>query len=415
MEHLRLSELIRSVKDTLNDHLDPSYWVVAEISEIKINQKGHCYLELSESADDIVIARVRATIWSYTYRNISGWFEKITGRELAQGMKVLANAQVNFHELYGFSLNIKDIDASFTLGEKAKQRQLVIDRLVKDGVFDMNKQLDLPLVPQNISLISSETAAGYEDFMNQLESNGHRYRFNVNFYPAVMQGEQAARSIITALLQVHQEADSDLVMIVRGGGAQSDLDCFDEYELCAHIAQFPLPVITGIGHERDETVADLVAHTKIKTPTAAAEFLIQGLAQFEESLMEVFTDIGKTGRRLVQLEMDRATSMSNGLNQIVSRYLVQLRQTISSYQSNITSWTRQSLLTINRELTNLEQKIGLLNPVTILNRGYTLTYFEGRPLDNVSLNKGDSIITISKNHSIESTVIKQKGHAKNEL
>jgi len=280
MDHLSLLELNKLIQDTLKNNLEPSYWIVAEIGELKVNQKGHCYLELLQNEESKVIARVRATIWSNTYRNLSTWFQGITGQPLAEGMKILANIKISFHELYGFSLNIQDIDASYTIGEKEKIRQEVINQLVNDGVFEMNKELTLPLVPQKVAVISSPTAAGYGDFMQHIDENPYAYRVNTKLYEAIMQGSEAPASIIQALHNVNEIGVYDLVVLIRGGGSQLDLACFDNYELCSHLAQFPLPVLTGIGHERDDTIADMVAHTKLKTPTAVAEFILQGLAAF---------------------------------------------------------------------------------------------------------------------------------------
>jgi exodeoxyribonuclease VII large subunit len=277
MEHLSLYELNKKISEALANNLEPSYWVVAEIGQIQTNRKGHCYLELVEKEDDQIKAKTRATIWSYTYRNLSTWFEGITGQSLKAGMKILFNATIQYHEIYGFSLNIRDIDAQYTLGERAKKRQEIIERLREDGVFEMNKELRLPTVPQNIAVISSETAAGFGDFMDQIVGNDYGYEVEIELFNAVMQGEEAASSIIDAMHQVFENIGNyDLLVIIRGGGATLDLDCFDNYDLGSHVAQFPIPVITGIGHERDETITDMVAHTKMKTPTAVAEFIISG-------------------------------------------------------------------------------------------------------------------------------------------
>jgi len=267
MEHLSLATLNQIIKDTLNTTLEPSYWVVAEIAELRTNYSGHCYLEFIQKEEESgkILAKTRGTIWSYTYRTVSAWFQSITGEELRSGITVLANVQVQFHEVYGLSLNVKDIDPNFTLGERARKKQEIIKQLEEDGIFEMNKSLKLPLVPQRIAVISSETAAGYGDFMNQITHNDFGYKIETLLFPATMQGDKAPNAIINALLQVHNTMDKfDALIIIRGGGAQVDLDCFDHYELAAHIAQFPLPVFTGIGHERDETICDLVAHTSLK-------------------------------------------------------------------------------------------------------------------------------------------------------
>ncbi len=274
---LSLCELLGSVKMTLKNHLTPSFWVIAEISELKVNYSGHCYLELIEkdSGGESIKAKVRATIWSSAYRMIQAYFESATRSKLAAGMKVMVKASVEFHELYGLSLNITDIEPSYTVGEMALKKQEIINRLIAEGVFGMNKSLSLPDLPRRIAVVSSKTAAGFGDFMDQLLKNDFGYKFYVKLFPAAMQGAEAEQSIIAALDAVFEaESQFDLVVIIRGGGSQSDLNCFNSYWLACHICQFPLPILTGIGHEQDETIADLVANTRLKTPTAVAEFLI---------------------------------------------------------------------------------------------------------------------------------------------
>lgn len=284
---LILSELNGLVKKAVADSFTAPIWVIAEISELKTNKSGHCYLVLIEkdTNGDAILAQARATIWSYTFRMLRPYFESTTGQQLTEGLKVLVNVSVEFHELYGYSLNIRDIDPTYTLGDMARRRLEIIARLNADGVFDMNKGLELPLVPQRIAVISSPTAAGYGDFVDQLINNEHGYKFHLKLFPAVMQGIQAEASIIGALEQVFlYEGFFDAVAIIRGGGSQADLSCFDNYNLAYFITQFPLPVITGIGHEKDDSIIDLVAHTRLKTPTAVAGFLISSLAAFETNL-----------------------------------------------------------------------------------------------------------------------------------
>lgn len=312
MQELTLFELNLQIKKAL-EQLESSYWVIAEIGQIQVNQSGHCYLELVQKENTQVIAKARATIWAYTYRNISAWFERIAGSSLTVGMKILANAKVEFHEVYGLSLNIKDIDPSYTLGEREKARQEVIQQLEKDGVMEMNKGLTLPLVPQKIAIISAESAAGYGDFINQLKNNLYGYKIHRTLYQSVMQGPKASESIISALHQIHKSNEVDLVVIIRGGGSQLDLDCFDDYELCNHIAQFPLPVLTGIGHERDTTIADMVAHTQLKTPTAVAEFILQGFISFQTQIEDYFKTIRNITLEHLMVEKEKILSLQAGI------------------------------------------------------------------------------------------------------
>lgn len=286
---IKLSELNGLVRQLIAGAFPERLWIIAEISEMKMNRSGHCYLVLIEKDEeaDAVTAQARATIWSYTFRMLRPYFETTTGQTLMEGLKVLVQVSVEFHELYGYSLNIHDIDPTYTLGDLARRKAEIINRLTREGVFEMNKELDFPEVPQRIAVISSETAAGYLDFTNHLQNNQGGYVFYCKLFPAVMQGPQTEASVIQALEQIYQYEDFfDAVVIIRGGGSQFDLSCFDNYNIAYHVTQFPLPVITGIGHEKDNSVVDLVAHTRLKTPTAVAEFLIGTAAKFDLRLIE---------------------------------------------------------------------------------------------------------------------------------
>lgn len=280
-----LSELNAGIREVLADSFPDQLWVTAEIGELKVNRNGHCYLELIEKETDTdeILARSRATIWSWQFRFIQPFFETSTGQALQAGIKILASVSVEFHEVYGISLNIKDIDPTYTLGDLARKRREIIQRLTDDGIMDMNKELPFPELPQRIAIISSPTAAGFEDFVNQLQQNNNGFIFYLKLFPASMQGKDASQTIMDALDRIYQhESHFDVVVIIRGGGAQMDLLCFDDYELASHVAQFPLPVLTGIGHEKDESIVDLVAHQKLKTPTAVAEFLIARIQQLAD-------------------------------------------------------------------------------------------------------------------------------------
>jgi exodeoxyribonuclease VII large subunit len=287
---ITLTELNAQIKEVLQLSFPEQLWVIAEIGELKVNRGGHCYIELIEkkSTSDEITARSRATIWSWQYRFIQPYFETITGQTLQAGLKVMLSVSIEFHEVFGISLNIKDIDPNYTLGDMARKRQETINRLMEEGVFEMNKELELPEIPSRIAIVSSPTAAGYEDFMNQLHNNESGYRFYTHLFAATMQGADAALSIIAALDHIYQrENDFDAVVIIRGGGSQLDLACFDNYELALNITQFPLPVITGIGHEKDESICDMVAHTRMKTPTAVAQFFIGLMDEVAEELSEL--------------------------------------------------------------------------------------------------------------------------------
>jgi len=330
-QQLSLFELQRQVKSSLDDTFSMPVWVKAEISEMTVNRSGHCYLDLveTEAGTDSVIARCRATIWSYTFRMLKPYFETTTGQTFSEGLKVLLQAKIEYHEVFGFSLNIRDIDPVYTLGDLARQRREIIRRLQEDGVFEMNKDLELPLVPQRIAVISSPTAAGLQDFLDQLHNNPHQFVFYTKLFPAVMQGSEAPKSIMNALDLIYEYEDYfDAIVIIRGGGAQLDLACFDQYELAFTVAQFPLPVITGIGHDKDDTVIDMVAHTRMKTPTAVAEFLIAGALQFSQELNEL-------EKHFMDLITDQLDDHKNRLNDAADQLNLLVNQMIVSQQNRL--------------------------------------------------------------------------------
>jgi len=323
-QQLSLFDLQRQIKNCLDDAFALPVWVKAEISEMTTNRSGHCYLDLveTEAGTDTVIARCRATIWSYTFRMLKPYFETTTGQAFSQGLKILIQAKVEFHEVFGFSLNIRDIDPVYTLGDMARQRREIIRKLQEDGVFEMNKELELPMVPQRIAIISSPTAAGLQDFLDQLHNNPHKFVFYTKLFPAVMQGIEAPRSIMNALDFIYTyETLFDAVVIIRGGGAQIDLACFDNYELAFHVAQFPLPVITGIGHDKDDTVIDMVAHTRMKTPTAVAEFLISGALQFSQQINELENHFIELVNEQLEANHERLMDAADQLNLLVSQFV----------------------------------------------------------------------------------------------
>ncbi len=415
MNHFSLSELNRKIRDCLEANLNASYWVIAEVSELKVNQKGHCYLELVEKDGDNILAKSRATIWSYTYRNLSLWFESMTGEALRPGMKILSNVNVGFHEVYGLSLNIKDIDAGFTIGERALRRQEIMKKLVEDGVADMNKELPLPLVPQRIAVISAPTAAGYQDFTDQLNNNEYNFNFSIKLFPALMQGKEAVPSILGALHSVFRNADDyDLVVIIRGGGAVTDLDCFDNYDVAGHVAQFPLPVITGIGHEKDETIMDLVAHTHLKTPTAVAEFIISGTRQFEETLDETLVSLDDIVSEILDNENSVINEIAGNLGRqsrtllnllttnhklITNRFYITSKNTVEKMNTYLLQseratkqLVRNRLSQENETLRRIDGNLNLVNINSIMKRGFSIVRNNGHlVIDSGTLNSGDLI------------------------
>lgn len=341
-----LLELNNSIRNALQDAFPETIWVVAEISEMKENRTGHCYLELIEKDDlsDEIKARARANIWSYSWRMIKPYFETTTGQTFTQGIKVLVLASVEFHPAYGLSLNIKDIDPTYTIGDLVRRRREIVRQLVEAGVMQMNKEIDLPLVPQRIAVISSATAAGYQDFVTHLENNPHGFYFYHKLFEAFMQGSEAVPGILNALNLVFElEEQFDAVVIIRGGGATADLSCFDNFDLAYTVAQFPLPVITGIGHEKDDTIIDLVAHTRLKTPTAVAEFFVSGALRFFEMLVE-------KERQMVQLVHKHLDEENKKLDELIDDFttatekylqaaLLKLQKTGQKLQTNVTWFT----------------------------------------------------------------------------
>lgn len=319
-KEISLYELNARIKNVLKQGFPDSVWVTAEITEIQFNRSGHCYLQLADKQgeSDSIVATARATIWAFVFRTLRPYFETTAGRPLSKGMRVLLKVEVVFHELYGYSLNVRDIDPTYTIGDLERKKQEILRQLQQEGIIDMNRELSFPLLPKNIAVISSPTAAGYGDFMNQLQNNPYGYRFHVRLFPAVMQGEKTTESVIAALDKIYAyESLFDLVVIIRGGGSQTDLGSFDTYDMAANIAQFPLPVIAGIGHERDETIADRVAHLRVKTPTAAAVLLIDSFREQEETLLGLQSDFVGGVQELLREQSAGQVRLATDLRRLV--------------------------------------------------------------------------------------------------
>lgn len=423
-----LSELNTAIKATLELAFPESVWVVAEISEIRCNSKGHCYLELVEREEEETIAQIRANIWAYTFRNLASKFEKATGETLKQGMKLLLQVNVTFHKVYGLSLNVKDIDPTYSLGEMARKKREVIERLTKESLINLNKQIPLPLVPQRIAVISSATAAGYGDFINHIDDNPYGYKIFYTLYQSLMQGQEAEASIIAALKQIRGHSKlHDAVVIIRGGGSQIDLSCFDTYSLAVEVAKFPLPVITGIGHEMDDTVVDMVAHIKLKTPTAVAEFLILGMSSFEERLLDAQSTLINWAKELLREENHRLQYLMQQFRHIVKdrfngeikRIETALHRLIHGTTQIIDGNNNKLKLDVNRlvgglkivfqehksKIKNFEQAIRFLDPINVLQRGYSITCLREKTIkDSSELQTGDIIRTKVYKGSVNSKV-----------
>lgn len=415
---LSLFELNQLVRRSVRTCLPDEYWVQVELSDVRANYSGHCYLECvqKDPKSNSLIAKARGIIWSNVFSQLKPYFEQETGQAFVSGIKVLVKVTVDFHELYGYSLTIVDIDPAYTLGDMARRRREILLRLQEEGVLSLNKELELPVLAQRIAVISSATAAGYGDFCNQLENNAFGFAFYPRLFPAIMQGERVEASVIAALDRIYAESEKwDVVVIIRGGGATSDLSGFDTYDLAASCAQFPLPIITGIGHERDDTVIDLVAHTRVKTPTAAAEFLVNHLRQTAEQLenyayyirQEVPARLNREKERLercitriparVQMRLQREDFQRERL---AKRMEMAWQSRLAREQYRLELSSRLSvalqarLLKEKHRLDLLEKSVEAASPDLLLKRGYSITLKDGKAVTDASLLKpGDRVVT----------------------
>lgn len=517
MNYLTLRELTHIIKSTVDSNLRDEYWVTAELSQISCHHNsGHCYMEIVERQDNSTAAKMRAVIWARDFRQISVNFLNLTGQELQAGMKILMLARVAYHEVHGLSLNVKDIDPRYTLGEMALKRKEIIERLTKEGIIDKNRSLPLPAMLQNIAVISSASAAGYGDFINRLDNNPYGYKFSHKLFHSYVQGERAEESILNALKQCKRyENYLDAVVIIRGGGSTFDLYCFDSYLLAKEIALFPLPVFTGIGHQRDETVADRVANKRLITPTAVAEFIISMALNFENRINDLRKRLIARTDKLISdernhLKLNTNTLLSaskqclvthrnwlsqttNSFNHIAiqkigmhkhriegihgeighktEKYLTQFKADISNlaeslrghskhflrattnflrlnmqslrtgtisaikapsfrlreyegklyHRSKWILWTKYKnidehikslrihvkhiLSKSSDSLRSIDAQVKLLNPKNVLNRGYSITLFNGKALKDVSsIKKGDIIDTVLFKGNIKSVI-----------
>ncbi len=396
MNSISLSELTGQIQAVIRQNFSNTIWVRAEISELRENG-GHCYLELieKESDSDHIIAKVRANIWSGTYRMLKPYFESSTGESFRAGMTVLVSVVVEFNGLYGFSLNIRDIDPVFTIGELAARRMEIIRQLEAEGIADMNKELSFPVLPQRLAIISSETAAGYGDFCDQLNANSRNYAFYPKLFPAIMQGMQAELSIIQALEKIYDHIDLfDVVVIIRGGGATTDLSCFDSYNLALNCAQFPLPIIAGIGHQRDVSILDMVAHTSVKTPTAAAEFLISNLVEAEDMINEFAHQLSNFASKATKNEERRLEMTRLRIKQAARTGFLKETNVLSTYLFKIKNYAQNRMVHESSRLNLIQTKIETHSPKFLTERGYTITTMNGKRLTSTQeIKTGDKITT----------------------
>ena len=389
-----LFELNSLVREVVESEMPDEYWVEAELSDCR-ESRGHYYMELIQKDEHSAtpIAKAPARCWASKWMMIRPYFERTTGQQLHAGMKVLLKVYAQFHEAYGFAWIVTDIDPTYTLGDMARKRQEIIRQLKEEGVFDLQKELSLPLFCQRIAVISSETAAGYGDFCNQLADNPYGFQFQTQLFPAIMQGEEVEKSIIAALERIY-DTDYDVVVIIRGGGATSDMSGFDTLALAENVANFPLPIITGIGHDRDESILDMVSHTRVKTPTAAAAFLI-------DHLKEVLDVIDASQERITSLALQKLSTLHSQFS-IVQETIPRLFSIVKTRQeAKLDAFYQRLLTALDHRLTSerhrmelMEEKVKALDPTLLLKRGYSITLFNGRAVrDPQMLKEGDEIET----------------------
>lgn len=397
MEALSLLELNSLVRRSLEQCLPDEYWVQAELSDVRTNSTGHCYLEFiqKDPRSNALVAKARGTIWANVYRLLKPYFEEATGQAFVSGIKVLVQVTVSFHELYGYSLTVQDIDPTYTLGDMARRRREILKQLEEEGVLTLNKELEMPALPRRIAVISSPTAAGYGDFCHQLQHNPRGFFFYTELFPALMQGDRVEESVLSALDAIlNRQEEFDVVVIIRGGGATSDLSGFDTYLLAASCAQFPLPIITGIGHERDDTVLDSVAHTRVKTPTAAAEYLISCMELAANKLEVLANRLHNSVRTRLTEEQRRLNTYRNRIPSGVVRRISDAKLSLLTAQRDISQAVSTSLSRQRHRLELLQQRLADASPEKMLARGYSITLKDGKAVKNAALLKdNDELLT----------------------
>lgn len=428
---LSLSELNSLVADVINTTMSRSYWVEAELSEVREN-RGHCYMELIEKNENsnVPIARASAKCWSNIWSAIKPYFIRITGQQIRAGMKVMLQVHAQFHPQYGFSWIVDDINPEYTMGDMMRKRQEIIRQLKEEGVYDLQKELSLPLFAQRIAVISSATAAGYGDFCNQLENNELGLYFHVELFPTIMQGDNVESSIIASLNHINnREEEFDCVVIIRGGGATADLSGFDTLGLAENVANFPLPIITGIGHERDESILDMVSYRRVKTPTAAAAYLINHLTSTlirVENAQSTIIDYVKKALEIENMRIKHIgaqipvlfsivrTKQEARLESLFQRLFTASKELMKqsdflllSLQQRVQPAVRGRLSSEHHRLDVLEHRARLLDPTLLLKRGYSITLHNGKAIHNANdLKIGDTITTLLEIGQIESKVEK---------
>ena len=382
--HITLFELNRLVREAIEDALPMEYWVEAELSECR-ESRGHCYMELIQKDEQTAtpIAKASAKCWANKWLTIRPYFERTTGQQLHAGMKVLLQVYPQFHEAYGFSWIVTDIDPTYTLGDMARKRQEIIQKLKAEGVFDLQKELQLPVFCQRIAVISSQTAAGYGDFCNQLADNPYGFKFETQLFPAIMQGEGVEQSIISALEQIY-DMPFDCVVIIRGGGATSDMSGFDTLALAENVANFPIPIITGIGHERDESILDMISHTRVKTPTAAAALLIDHLKGVLETIEGAQSMITHYVQQKLSIVHSQLSIISEAIPRLFSIVKTRQEAKIDALYTRLPMLIERRFTSERHRLQLMDEKLKALDPTLLLARGYSITMHNGRAVKDAS-------------------------------
>ena len=412
---LSLRQLNLMVRDAIETALPDEYWVEAELSECRENS-GHCYMELIEKDErsNTPVARASAKCWRQTWMMVKPYFERTTGQPLRAGMKVLLKVYAQFHEAYGFSWIVSDIDPTYTLGDMARKRQEIIRQLKEEGVFDLQRELQLATFAKRIAVISAANAAGYGDFLRQLEDNEYGFRFEVTLFPAIMQGEQVEQSVIAALNQIYATVpvgsptglpSFDCVVILRGGGATADLSGFDTLALAENVAQFPIPIITGIGHDRDESILDMVSHTRVKTPTAAAAFLIDHLRRVWERITNAEASINQYVSEHLRYQQQRISQLATLIPTLALRRLSDSRHRIEMTESRLPVAIERRISDQKHRIERLSILLQGFDPQLLLKRGYSITLHNGKAVRDPSLLKaGDEIETRVEKGTIRSVI-----------
>jgi len=410
MEALSLLELNALVRRSLEQCLPDEYWVQAELSDVRTNSTGHCYLEFiqKDSRGNSLLAKARGTIWANVYRLLKPYFEEATGQAFVSGIKVLVQVSVSFHELYGYSLTVQDIDPTYTLGDMARRRREILKQLEEEGVLTLNKELEMAALPRRIAVISSPTAAGYGDFCHQLKNNPRGFFFYTELFPALMQGDRVEESVLAALDAIlNRQNEFDAVVIIRGGGATSDLSGFDTYLLAAACAQFPLPIITGIGHERDDTVLDSVAHTRVKTPTAAAEYLINSMDLAADELEVLAGQLRDAVLSRLAEEHRRLTAYRNRIPAAVVRRVSDAKLALLTARKDISQAVTASFSRQRHRLELLQQRLADASPEKMLARGYSITLKDGKAVKDVALLQTGDVVETRLSQGTFASVVKK--------